>query len=163
MPTDYHTPHQGTVAIRNKYAEISGLRAHKHEALDHALVSSAFDPLQDSLLPDDVIAQLQARGCKTAAEAALWRLRDSLDPNHNAKYWNLLISRLPKEVIHKSADLEDYSQEELLERLQAVQAEIVELESAEKNGDSSASEGGSGAGGGGEVERLIQEREGKGT
>lgn len=119
-----------------------GLNAINGATLLHTLTDSAKDPLERSLLDDQTIALARERGARTAAELALWRLRDSSDPNHAAKYWNIQMSLLKH--VTPSAGVEspeDMDVGELVERLQAVEAEVVELEkSSGANGNGSESD-----------------------
>ena len=86
------------------------------DMLDGALADAMADPLERSLLPEDEIARLREAGCRSAGEAALWRVRDSLDPAHNARFLALLVQSLPrrKETRRVNIDLKDMSLSELL-------------------------------------------------
>lgn len=96
------------------------------------------DDLERSLLPDDVIQEARDKGCKTAGELALWRLRDSLDPTHNAKFWNLVTSRMPKTIIHVDVDREltEIPTSEILAHLEAIEAEVVDSAENDTMGES---------------------------
>ena len=86
------------------------------DMLDGALADAMADPLERSLLPDDEVARLRAAGCRSAGEACIWRIRDSLDPAHNARFLALLVQSLPrrKETRRVNIDLKDMSLSELL-------------------------------------------------
>jgi hypothetical protein len=128
------TPHQKSlVTKRNNLSQQVGLVKSRYARLDTAIMDAVQDDLSHSLLPDDIIQEARDRGCKTAGELALWRLRDSLDPTHNAKFWNLVASRLPKTVIHVDVDrdLSEIPTGEILAHLESIEAEVVD--SAENN------------------------------
>jgi hypothetical protein len=131
---DTETPHQKSlVTKRNNLSQQVGLVKSRYARLDTAIMDAVQDDLSHSLLPDDIIQEARDRGCKTAGELALWRLRDSFDPTHNAKFWNLVASRLPKTVIHVDVDrdLSEIPTGEILAHLESIEAEVVD--SAENN------------------------------
>jgi hypothetical protein len=86
------------------------------DMLDAALADAMVDPLERSLLPAEEVARLRAAGCESAGQAALWRIRDSVDPAHNARFLALLVQSLPKrkETRRVNIDLKDMSLSELL-------------------------------------------------
>ena len=112
------------------------------DMLDGALADAMADPLERSLLPEDEIARLREAGCRSAGEAALWRVRDSLDPAHNAKFLSLLIQSLPKrqEMTRVNVDLKDMSLTELLTAggVDITEVEVEDVRSGDTPSDSSS-------------------------
>ena len=127
-------------AVAKRNNSIHGLHVNKWDHLDNILALSAHSDLDASILPDDVKAVLRSKGCNNASQAALWRMRDSLDPAHNAKYWNLVASRLPKVVehIHRDMDLSEIPTGELLDALGVVESTQVEGELLDNEEDGTA-------------------------
>tara|TARA_R110000751_G_scaffold69608_8_gene141306 strand:+ start:362 stop:790 length:429 start_codon:yes stop_codon:yes gene_type:complete len=133
------TPHQKSlVTKRNNLSQQVGLVKSRYARLDTAIMDAVEDDLERSLLPDDVIQEARDKGCKTAGELALWRLRDSLDPTHNAKFWNLVTSRMPKTIIHVDVDREltEIPTSEILAHLEAIEAEVVDSAENDTMGES---------------------------
>jgi len=124
------------VATRNRY----GLTLNRFDRLDTTLAEATQDTLERSLLDPDTIAHLKKKGVKTAAEAALWRMRDSLNPTDNAKFWNLVVSRMPKTVIHEHQhkSLSELPTGELLAALGLSAVEQAEVEGTLTDSDGGA-------------------------
>ena len=115
------------------------------DMLDSALADAMADPLERSLLPDNEIARLREAGCRSAGEAALWRVRDSLDPAHNARFLALLVQSLPrrKETRRVNIDLKDMSLSELLSAggIDLKEIEVDDVWSGDTPEDTTGAEG----------------------
>ena len=113
--------------------------------LDSALADAMADPLERSLLPDDEIARLREAGCRSAGEAAIWRIRDSLDPAHNARFLALLVQSMPrrKETRRVNIDLKDMSLSELLSAggIDLKEVEVDDVRSGDTPKDTPGTEG----------------------
>ena len=112
------------------------------DRLSNALLDAMGDGLERSLLPPDEVERLRELGCRSAGEAALWRIRDSLDPAHNAKFLSLLIQSLPKrqEMTRVNVDLKDMSLTELLTAggVDIAEVEVEDVRSGDTPSDSSS-------------------------
>ena len=115
------------------------------DMLDGALADAMADPLERSLLPDDEIARLREAGCRSAGEAAIWRIRDSLDPAHNARFLALLVQSMPrrKETRRVNIDLKDMSLSELLSAggIDLKEVEVDDVRSGDTPKDTQGTEG----------------------
>ena len=115
------------------------------DMLDSALADAMADPLERSLLPDDEIARLREAGCRSAGEAAIWRIRDSLDPAHNARFLALLVQSMPrrKETRRVNIDLKDMSLSELLSAggIDLKEVEVDDVRSGDTPKDTQGTEG----------------------
>tara|TARA_R110000787_G_scaffold40068_5_gene99893 strand:- start:185 stop:616 length:432 start_codon:yes stop_codon:yes gene_type:complete len=115
------------------------------DMLDSALADAMADPLERSLLPDNEIARLREAGCRSAGEAAIWRIRDSLDPAHNARFLALLVQSMPrrKETRRVNIDLKDMSLSELLSAggIDLKEVEVDDVRSGDTPKDTQGTEG----------------------
>ena len=112
------------------------------DRLSNALLDAMGDGLERSLLPPDEVERLRELGCRSAGEAALWRIRDSLAPAHNAKFLSLLIQSLPKrqEMTRVNVDLKDMSLGELLKAggIDVTEAEVEDVRPGHTSSDTSS-------------------------
>ena len=125
------------VAISNQ----SGLPYQRWDQLDTVLINEFHRSIDETTLEPSVIAQLKAKGIRSAGQAAVHRLLNAPDLRIVAKMQSLIYGRAPKTVIHRTEtpNLAEVPTSELLEQLNLTaveQAEVVdETPKPSKNND----------------------------
>jgi hypothetical protein len=119
--------HNDKVALSNQ----GGIHLTRWDRLDNVLVQEFTRPIEDTLLPQDIVTQLKAIGLHTAGEGAIHRLLNAEDKRIVAKTLALIYGRAPKTIIHRTEtpNLAEVPTSELLEQLNLTaveQAEVVD-------------------------------------